>query len=190
MWTSEPFRSSEYEHVVNDTLGILIQEKDVDLASNFLKFVPQNNWSTYLNARLCLLKGEYTLAAIYFKKSSFKLGKSKKNYAELIKTNKFPAIGIFNIDDSDSINLTSPDERDLFSDGLPNYYLHVLSLFEKAKAHAFVADFAKLGLQSLTGDEPQFVKTELLSRLFNASIQTSRFEEAYTALVRHTDVSL
>jgi DNA repair protein RAD51/nuclear pore complex protein Nup160 len=190
MWTSEPFRSSEYEHVVNDTLGILIQEKDVDLASNFLKFVPQNNWSTYLNARLCLLKGEYTLAAIYFKKSSFKLGKFKKNYAELIKTNKFPAIGIFNIDDSDSINLTSPDERDLFSDGLPNYYLHVLSLFEKAKAHAFVADFAKLGLQSLTGDEPQFVKTELLSRLFNASIQTSRFEEAYTALVRHTDVSL
>ncbi|KAF2496112.1 hypothetical protein BU16DRAFT_581524 [Lophium mytilinum] len=173
MWTSEPLRNQEYDHLVNDVLNILIQEKEIGLASDFLRFVPQNNWSTYLNARLCLLKGEYTLAAIYFKKASFTL-----------------AIGIFSIDDSDDGNFIRIDERELFSDGLPNYYLHCLSLFEKAKAHAFVAEFAKLGLQSLVGDEPDAIKTELHSRLFNASIQTSRFEEAYTALSRHTDIAM
>lgn len=191
MWISEPFRNQGYDQIVVDVMSILLQEKDTDLASDFLRFMGQSNWSTYLNARLCLLKGEYTLAAIYFKKASFKLGKLHGSCTNVLPyTNEFVAIGIFNVDDLDYGNYITPDERDLFSDGLPNYYLHVLSLFEKVKAHAFVADFAKLGLQSLTGDEPEDTKTELLSRLFNASIQTSRFEEAYTALSRFTDKNL
>lgn len=78
----------------------------------------------------------------------------------------------------------------MFSDGLPKYYHHVLGLFEKARAYTYAADFARLGLNSLMGSEDPKLRSELLQRLFTASIQTSRFEEAYAALVRHSDSAL
>jgi hypothetical protein len=99
-------------------------------------------------------------------------------------------MGHFDVEYTDPDGLISVEERDFFSDGLARYYKHVLNLFEKSKAHSFVADFAKLGLQSLTGQEPAETQTDLLSRLFSASIQTSRFDEAYSALTRYTNVSL
>ncbi|OCK76685.1 hypothetical protein K432DRAFT_305825 [Lepidopterella palustris CBS 459.81] len=173
IWTSEPFRNQDYANVVNDVIGVLLSQKEFDLASDFSKFLPESNWGMYLRGRLCIARGEYTLAATYFKRAAYKLG-----------------LGMFSIDTCDSINLLSLDERDCFSEGLSRYYQHVLSLFEKAKAQSFTAEFAKLGLQSLTGEELDEVKTDLLSRLFSASIQTSRFDDAYSALTRYTDPSL
>jgi DNA repair protein RAD51/nuclear pore complex protein Nup160 len=66
----------------------------------------------------------------------------------------------------------------------------VLSLFEKCEAYPFVVDFARLGLRCLKGDENKDLRTELLSRLFNASIKISRFDDAYSAMIRHTDIAL
>ena len=66
----------------------------------------------------------------------------------------------------------------------------MIGLFEKVKAYSFVADFARLGLGSLAGREKEELRTELLQRLFTASIQTSRFEEAYSAMVRHSNEAL
>jgi DNA repair protein RAD51/nuclear pore complex protein Nup160 len=81
-------------------------------------------------------------------------------------------------------------ERNSFSEGLPRYYSHVIGLFERAKAYSYVADFARLGLRSLVGQEDEELKTDLLQRLFTASIQTSKFEEAYSAMTRHRDTAL
>ena len=100
------------------------------------------------------------------------------------------ALGLFSIEDADQINFIPPEQRDSFSEGLPRYYSHILSLFERVKAYSYVAEFARLGLRSLIGKEDAALRTELLSRLFNASIQTSRFDEAYTALIRHSDNAL
>jgi hypothetical protein len=63
-------------------------------------------------------------------------------------------------------------------------------MLEAAKAYSYVADFARLGLRSMVGQEDQELKTDLLQRLFTASIQTSRFEEAYSAMARHSDAAL
>lgn len=94
------------------------------------------------------------------------------------------------MEDSDTANLVPEVERNSFSEGLASYYNHVVGLFEQAKAYPSVASFANLGLRSLTGQEDQELKTDLLQRLFTASIQTSRFEEAYAAMMRHTDAAL
>jgi hypothetical protein len=101
------------------------------------------------------------------------------------------ALGIgFSVDMSDTARLVPETEQDLFSDGLPKYYNHVLGLFEKAKAYSFVADYARLGLNAMMGFGDESLRTELLQRLFTVSIQTSRFEEAYTAMIRHSDPAL
>lgn len=55
----------------------------------------------------------------------------------------------FNVEEYDRVGLVAVDQRNFFNAGLSMYYQHVLSLFEKAKAQSFVADFARLALQSL-----------------------------------------
>ncbi|KKZ65621.1 hypothetical protein EMCG_08528 [[Emmonsia] crescens] len=85
-----------------------------------------------------------------------------------------------------------------FYNGLPKYFQHILSLFEQARAFAYVADFARLALQALESDprksDPDsdyiYLRTDLLSRLFHASLKTCRFDEAYSALSRYTDAAL
>lgn len=100
------------------------------------------------------------------------------------------ALGHFSVEDSDSVGLVLEAERNSFSEGLASYYGHVVGLFEKVKAYSYVADFARLGLRSLTGQEEQELKTDLLQRLFTASVQVSRFEDAYSAMMRHSDAAL
>lgn len=81
-------------------------------------------------------------------------------------------------------------ERNSFSEGLASYYGHVVGLFEQVKEYSYVADFARLGLRSMTGQEEQELKTDLLQRLFTASIQTLRYEDAYLSMSRHSDAAL
>ena len=50
-----------------------LKNVNVDLASSFLRFQPSTAWATYIRGRLCLLRHEFTEAAIHFKKSAFKL---------------------------------------------------------------------------------------------------------------------
>ncbi|KAJ4353301.1 uncharacterized protein N0V89_005028 [Didymosphaeria variabile] len=127
-----------------------------------------------------LFQKEYDLA------KDFSKFLPESNWASYLK-----ALGIgFSVDMADTARLVPETEQDLFSDGLPKYYSHVLGLFEKAKAYSFMADYARLGLNSMIGFEDEILRTELLQRLFTASIQTSRFEEAYTAMTRHSDSAL
>ncbi len=69
------------------------------------------------------------------------------------------------MDQSDSARLLDADEKSYFSDGLYRYYQHVLSLFEKVKAHSHVVDFADLALQSLlaAGNKVSITPTTLRS---------------------------
>lgn len=96
----------------------------------------------------------------------------------------------FAIDMADSARLVPEHEQDLFSEGLPRYYSHILGLFEKVQAYSFMADFARLGLSSIMGSQDEKLKTELLQRLLTASLQTSKFEEAYTTMTRLSNAAL
>lgn len=188
-WISSVFKDGNYDSVVEDTMGILLFQREYDLALDFSKFLPDGNWATYLKGRLHIALGENSLAAICFQKAAYSLGKCNDRMhidSMLILT----ALGHFSVEDSDSAGLVSEAERNSFSESLASYYGHVVGLFEKAKAYSYVADFARLGLRSLTSQEDQELKTNLLQRLFTASIQTSRFEQAYSAMSRHSDAAL
>jgi nuclear pore complex protein Nup160 len=84
-----------------------------------------------------------------------------------------------------------------FHDGIPKYYQHILSVFEKARSFSHVADFASLALQALDSEvgaeqDPEYssTRTDLLSRLFHASLKTCQFDQAYSALARYQDLAL
>jgi DNA repair protein RAD51/nuclear pore complex protein Nup160 len=188
VWLNEVFKGG-YASSLEDIMGILLSQKEYRLAFEFSKFVMDSNWGTYLKGRMHLALGEYDLASICFQKAAYNLGVYHKART-LRKQLTSSALGMFGIDEADSLNFIPLDQRDSFSDGLPKYYHHVLGLFEKEKAYSFVSDFARLGLRSLTGGEDADLKTELLSRLFTASKETAKFDEAYSAMTRYTDMSL
>jgi hypothetical protein len=61
---------------VEDTMGILLFQREYSLAMAFSKFLPDGNWATYLKGRLHVAQGENSLAAICFRKVAYSLGKS------------------------------------------------------------------------------------------------------------------
>ncbi|CAN9153076.1 unnamed protein product [Alternaria alternata] len=173
-WLSFIFREHDFENVVEDIMGFLLAQQEYDLAMDFSKFLPEGHWASYLKGRMHLALGESALASLCFQKPAYTM-----------------ALGpMFDVAEEDTAGLVSEVERNSFSEGLARYYSHVIGLFEKAKAYSYVADFAKLGLRCLMGQEDEELKTDLLQRLFTASIQTARFHDAYSALIRHSDTAL
>jgi nuclear pore complex protein Nup160 len=86
---------------------------------------------------------------------------------------------------------------DCFHNGIPKYYQHILSIFEQVHSFSHVADFARLALQALDPEswseqDPEYtnMRTDLLSRLFHASLKTCQFDQAYSALARYQDLAL
>jgi nuclear pore complex protein Nup160 len=77
---------------------------------------------------------------------------------------------------------------------VPEYYAHIVALFDREKMYSFVIDFARLSLQFMKvgNQEPQAIllRTEMHSRLFNAATQTAHFELAYSILALFTDNAL
>ena len=53
----------------------LLANNNITLASDFLRYQPSTAWATYIKGRLYLARGEFTEAAIYFKKAAYKLCK-------------------------------------------------------------------------------------------------------------------
>ncbi|KAI9872539.1 MAG: hypothetical protein M1830_001507 [Pleopsidium flavum] len=153
--------------------NLLINE-NIDLAFDFLRYQPTTAWSTYIKGRLYLCRAEFSVAATLFKKAAFVLAQD------------------IALDDLQSMShgLLNAIDEGHFGEGLPNYYSHIVGLFEKSKAFSYVADFARLALQHIRPNDSPSLRTDLLSRLFYASIQTSRYDEAYSALSRYTDPAL
>ncbi|KAF1965518.1 hypothetical protein BU23DRAFT_519443 [Bimuria novae-zelandiae CBS 107.79] len=178
-WLSSTFSPPDqpnysFDLAVEDMMGRLLFQKEYGLAKDFSQFLPESNWATYLKGRTHLALGENHLASLCFQKPAYNL-----------------ALGIgFDVSMADTAHLVPELEQEKFSEGLPKYYSHVLGLFEQAKAYSYMSDFARLGLNSMMGSEDQELKSDLLQRLFTSSIQSSRFEEAYTALTRYSDSAL
>ena len=74
-----------------------------------------------------------------------------------MKTNHYynTASEFFDIEQNDSAGLLDPEEHRYFSDGLENYYQHVISLFETIKAHLYVVEFSQLALLALKASQKE-----------------------------------
>jgi nuclear pore complex protein Nup160 len=94
--------------------------------------------------------------------------------------------------DRHSSRLLDDTEWNLLNSGLPNYYSHVVNLYDRQKAYSFVMEFARLALQFTDShsQEGSALKSELLSRLFTASATISHFDVAHTSLLAMKDQAL
>ncbi|KAH1499648.1 hypothetical protein LV164_001133 [Aspergillus fumigatus] len=159
----------------------LIAKNNFDLAWDFLRFQAATSWSTYVKGRLYVAMSEFDTAALYFRKAAYLLscGKPLGNLHEMSST---------------LLDIVSVD---CFHNGLPKYFQHILSIFEQARSFSHVADFASLALQALASEnrdekDPERInmRTDLLSRLFYASLKTCQFDLAYSAMSRYEDHAL
>lgn len=177
----------------------LIANGNIDLASDFWRFQPNTAWATYVKGRLCVTKSDFDIAAFYFKKAAHLLCRSciMLTYmaALIFHLASGRALGNLHEMSSNLIDILSVDN---FNNGLPKYFQHILTLFEHARVFSYVADFASFALQALECDNKNSIRdsdyatlrTDLLSRLFHASLKTCQFDQAYSALSRYTDLAL
>lgn len=87
-----------------------------------------------------------------------------------------------------SSGLLDDTEWNLLHKDPSRYYCHIVSLFEKARAYSYVIEFAGLALQfSHASEEAALVRSEMLSRQFNAATATSRFDVAHSSLLSMKD---
>ena len=154
----------------------LLTHRDIDLASEFLRFQPSSPWSTYIKGRLYLYKHEYDQAAQYFRQCAYGMacGKAVGDLSHL------------------SAGLLSPYNTNSFYNGMPQYLQHVISLFESVHAYSQAIVFAKLALEALLPGqkETSALRSEILSRLFTAHIKTTSFQPAFDTLIQFSDQAL
>lgn len=74
-WTYGPDLGRNYDEIAAHVLSHLVRYGDVQLATDFEKFVLTTPWAGYVKGRLAVLRGEYDKAALLFTRSSFGLGK-------------------------------------------------------------------------------------------------------------------
>lgn len=135
-WTFGMRLSKQYTQVTTHVMSTLIKYGDLGSAIEFQKFLPETSWAYYLQARLHLAIGEYQQAALLFETAGHSLTTGR----------------YFDAEQNDSATLLDLHEREHFNDGLARYYLHVVALFDKARAMSYVAEFAGLGLQACHDD--------------------------------------
>lgn len=74
-WIASIFLELSYDSVVEDTMGVLLAQKEYELAVDFSKFLAESNWATYLKGRLHVVMGENALASVCFQKPAYNFGK-------------------------------------------------------------------------------------------------------------------
>lgn len=84
-----------------------------------------------------------------------------------------------------SQSLLSELEAAHFGHGLPTYYTHIMDLFSAASGPSDTAHFANLALQLVPSSPASDQSTALLTSLFDASLQITDFQSAFSALTRH-----
>ncbi|KAK4131912.1 hypothetical protein BT67DRAFT_386895 [Trichocladium antarcticum] len=152
----------------------LLKQDRPDLALELNPFADQDPFSTYVQGRVFLALRDHDTACYYFKKAAIGLSISIKHL------------------DRHSAGLLDDTEWNLLNSGLPNYYAHIVSLYDRQKAYSYVMEFSRLALQFVHAgsQDAAGIKTEMLSRLFTAATAISHFEEAHCALLSMDDEAL
>ena len=173
-WTLNSCPEADFETKIPFILSWILKNSQLELAGSFLRFMPSTTWAKYVTARYHLAAGEYLEASTIFEAIDEDVS------------------GGFHVAQYDSATLLGPDERAYFGDGLARFYLHIIHLYEKADAPSFAGHFAHLAVRQLEAEQSQDASfhRDVVSRLFSASIQTSRFKDAFVATTKQSDLAL
>ncbi|OAA56593.1 Nucleoporin Nup120/160 [Niveomyces insectorum RCEF 264] len=108
---------------------MLLKRARPDLSLQLSPFADDDPFSTYVQGRTFFALRDYDTASSYFQKAALGLSVHLRSFGR------------------HSAGLLDDAEWNLFYSGLPNYYAHIVSLFDRQKAYSFVVDFARLSLQ-------------------------------------------
>ncbi|OLN95844.1 Nucleoporin NUP120 [Colletotrichum chlorophyti] len=151
----------------------LIRRERADLALELTPYCSQTPFAIYIQGRVFLALKDFASAAIRFRKAA--IGMSVKD-ADV---------------DRHSSGLLDDTEWNLLNKGPARYHCHIVALFEKAKAYSYVIEFAGLAIQySHASPEAALVRSEMLSRQFNAATALSRFDVAHASLLAMKDKAM
>jgi len=205
-WTYGANLTTAYNGVVMHVMGNLIKYNNFDLAADFDRFMPNKSWAQYLRGRLYLALGDYTLAGVYFKQCAEDLSR-KNNKIEsldtsgLLKANEkgylaegLPRYYLHVSSLYEALRLhTYTADFALLSlkvlghddDALSNLDNKKRSLLDSPAAMQVDMAMEELGLL-----RTQELKEDILSRLFNASLQTCHYQRAFDALLLFANPAL
>ena len=189
----------------------LLKVDRADLALELSPFADQDPFSTYVQGRVFLALNDYDAAAFHFKKAAVGLSECDGGvpphglsyYYHYQALTRNAGISMRHVERHSS-RLLDEMEWNLLNSGLPNYYSHIVNLYDKQKAYSFVIEFARLALQfagpssgssgdetssssSSTSSSSSAVRKEMLSRLFIASAAISQFDTAHSAMLAMGD---
>ncbi|KAK4998832.1 hypothetical protein LTR66_002022 [Elasticomyces elasticus] len=201
-----------YDGIAAHIFASLLKDGNHDLAREFMRFLPETLWVTYLKGRLYLAVGEYGPAMIAFTDASHDLSVGNGPQGQ-------------GVEELDSCNFLSSTERSFFFSGLVRYYQHIISLFETQRVWSYVIDVAEICLRQLAAEADNGVgetsfeeldrrksklgggpaervglameeikmlriqerQRELFDNLYHAAMKTNRFEVAHSALAQLPD---
>ncbi|KAF9870005.1 DNA repair protein rad51 [Colletotrichum karsti] len=151
----------------------LIRRERADLALELTPFCSQTPFAIYVQGRVSLALKDFATAAIHFRKAAI-------------------GMSVRDVDvDRHSSGLLDDTEWNLLNKGPARYYCHIVALFEKTKGYSYVTEFAGLAIQySHSSSEAALVKSEMLSRQFNAATVLSRFDVAHASLLAMKDKAM
>lgn len=155
---------NQYDNFTAYVLADLIKHDDFRLASEFLPYVPETGWSTYLRGRLSVKTGDADDAMARFKEAAFSMSRYPISSATYSSVLTLAGIHSYNVHSSDRAGLLRPDEYQCFADGLAPYYEHVMTLLGTIKAHSHIVEFANLALQAHGQKEPQATSDEMSNK--------------------------
>ncbi|KFY70900.1 hypothetical protein V499_08864 [Pseudogymnoascus sp. VKM F-103] len=178
--------------------AFLLKTEHADLAVSFSRFCSQDPFSVYMQGRSALAVKDLSVAANYFKKAAFGLGKFLPS-SHISISNVMAAHSELQATDRHSSGLLNETDWNSLCGGLPSYYAHIASLFDSSKSHSYVIDFARLALQFLPthskvspaqSKKDTALRADLLSRLFSSALHTARYELAHSTLHLMPDAAI
>lgn len=181
LWVDCTGDTEDIESPATAVFSDLLGHGELDLANSFLRYLSSNPLPTYLRGRHALLSQEYATAAIYFKKAAFGMSTHSDRNIDVVKR---------------TASFVSSAEEDSFGHGLTAYYTHIEGLFSVPSIQAYVqsSSFASLALQSFDTQPPSkrhsSLRSDLLARLFHATVHLGDYDAAFAALSRYTDKAL
>ncbi|KAI0526130.1 nucleoporin Nup120/160-domain-containing protein [Xylaria bambusicola] len=153
--------------------ALLVRDR-ADLATELSPFCDDDPFSVYIQGRVALALRDHPSAAMHFKKAAYGMSIPQADPGR------------------HSCGLLDDDEWNMLFAGMPRYYAHIVSLYEKYKAYSYVVDFARLALQFINTKtkDADLLRTEIQGRLFSGATAISRFELAHSTLITMKDRAL
>ncbi|KAF1826427.1 uncharacterized protein K489DRAFT_376838 [Dissoconium aciculare CBS 342.82] len=192
---------SNWEGITEHIMANLLKYKDYELAVEFLSFMTESSWtSEYLKARMHLMTGDYALASVEFRKAAEDLPEAKFASSPAVRQLLSPEeANYFGVNASKYYQHVSALFEKLKAFSYTADFAS-LALSEFGTDTDVDQSIAEIDMRKSKSDRPtgeaiddameeirllqlRTTKDDILNRLFNALVQTGRFDQAYNTLV-------